>query len=288
MSVLKVRKPTGPFEVIDRASVEAIRDPTALAVWVFLRCKPEGWIVRETHVREQFGIGRDKYRSAIRYLTSLGAVEDRRIQGDHGRIVGRELVIHYAIAQVGSSDVREPENPSHGTNQNKELFREPENPSHGSNRAPEKTVTRRKPTDGKTAPLENTQELESTDLVQSTLVQDGGPTFSEFWNAYPVKRDKQRAEKAFSRLTVTEAKKAIADIPVRLSGDRQWIEGYIPHPSTYLNGKRWEDDITGPVKAVSRKPTLAESNRAAMDEWLKSQGQCHGNLIEGEFTHEYE
>lgn len=173
MSVVKVSKPPGPFEVIDRASVEAIKDSTALAMWVFLRCKPEGWVVRETHVREQFGIGRDKYRSALRYLIGLGAVEDRRVQGDHGRIVGRELVIHYAVTSTdGDSVNRAPENPAHGISNDKGSDRKPENTAHGADRAPEKPVRRRKPTDGESAPLENSNYLENTDELEKTL----GPT----------------------------------------------------------------------------------------------------------------
>jgi hypothetical protein len=28
--------------------------------------------------------------------------------------------------------------------------------------------------------------------------------------------------------------------------DRQWVSGYIPLPTTYLNGERWEDEIESP------------------------------------------
>lgn len=178
MSVVKVTKPPGPFEVIDRASVDAIKDTTALAVWVFLRCKPEGWVVRESHVRDQFNIGRDKYRAALRYLIGLGAVEDRRVQGDQGRIIGRELVIHYAVTPTdGDSVNRAPENPSHGISNDKGSDRKPENPAHGADRAPEKPVRRRKPTDGKSAPLENSDFLESTHPVENTKAREARKSF---------------------------------------------------------------------------------------------------------------
>jgi hypothetical protein len=72
VSIVKVKKPEAPFEVIDRASIGSIRDPTALAIWIYLRSKPEGWVVRPSAVMEHFGIGRDKYRSAVRYLTRCG------------------------------------------------------------------------------------------------------------------------------------------------------------------------------------------------------------------------
>jgi hypothetical protein len=246
MSIIKVRKPSAPFEVIDRASVEAIKDPTALAVWVFLRCKPEGWIVRETHVREQFGIGRDKYRACMRYLAKLGAVEDRRIQGEHGRIIGRELIVNYAVAPIdGESVSRVPENPSHGDSNDAPLDREPENPSLGARRAPEKPVRRRKPTDGESAPLENSKETrEHSGDREQTNACARDAAFADFWKAYPAKKAKQDAAKAFAKLTDADIADVLADIPKRAALDRAWLGGYVPNPATYLRGRRWEDEIT--------------------------------------------
>lgn len=68
--------------------------------------------------------------------------------------------------------------------------------------------------------------------------------FNAFWTAFPKKKDKANAEKAFRKvdvpievlLTALEKQKKSAD----------WIkEGgkYIPYPSTWLNGRRWEDDV---------------------------------------------
>lgn len=35
----------------------------------------------------------------------------------------------------------------------------------------------------------------------------------------------------------------LADIPKRVQEDRSWKAGYVPHPTTYLNGERWNDAI---------------------------------------------
>jgi biotin operon repressor len=65
-----------------------------------------------------------------------------------------------------------------------------------------------------------------------------------FWKAYPVKKNKSRA------MTTFKSKKLYKQIDVILKHieqstktDKKWLDGYIPHPSTYLNGKRWEDEI---------------------------------------------
>ena len=35
----------------------------------------------------------------------------------------------------------------------------------------------------------------------------------------------------------------IADVIYRKKDHVTWLDGFIPYPSTYLNGRRWEDDI---------------------------------------------
>lgn len=82
--------------------------------------------------------------------------------------------------------------------------------------------------------------------------------FEEFWNAYPEKKGKAEALRAWRRRGLdTEADRIIADVEARKAGDRQWLEGYIPHGSTYVNGSGWEDAISPPrqqgVAAPSRQ-----------------------------------
>ena len=36
--------------------------------------------------------------------------------------------------------------------------------------------------------------------------------------------------------------KLIQDVESRKINDQNWIKGFIPHCSTYLNGERWEDE----------------------------------------------
>lgn len=68
--------------------------------------------------------------------------------------------------------------------------------------------------------------------------------FERFWKAYPKKVGKGGAEKSFLKykpddelletmLQAIEAQKA----------SRQWKEGYIPNPQTWLNQKRWLDEV---------------------------------------------
>jgi len=67
--------------------------------------------------------------------------------------------------------------------------------------------------------------------------------FAEFYAAYPVKKGKEDAVRAWAKLSESDRERAIADVPIRSQTDRQWLDGFAPHPATYLNGKRWTDDI---------------------------------------------
>ena len=77
--------------------------------------------------------------------------------------------------------------------------------------------------------------------------------FSEFWSAWPRKVGKAQAEKAWSKLhpsddLVTAILRAIA----AQSRSPQWIKDggqFIPHPATWLNGRRWEDETSAKPQA---------------------------------------
>lgn len=75
-----------------------------------------------------------------------------------------------------------------------------------------------------------------------------------FWNEYPRKTGKQNAEKAWSKLSATDRQSALAQIDMHI---HHWdVSGtspqFIPHPATWLNGRRWEDEL----------PTIKSKNTA--------------------------
>lgn len=88
--------------------------------------------------------------------------------------------------------------------------------------------------------------------------------FDRFWEKYPKKTAKIEAQKAW--------KKAKPDLNTVLEAlawqikSRQWLEGYVPNPATYLNGGRWMDT---PVNERTTKPDIIlEKNRNNVEEWI--------------------
>lgn len=70
--------------------------------------------------------------------------------------------------------------------------------------------------------------------------------FAQFWAAYPRRTAKASALKAFSKLAPDGALLArmLAAIREQARSDQWRRDGgaYIPHPATWLNGRRWEDE----------------------------------------------
>lgn len=91
------------------------------------------------------------------------------------------------------------------------------------------------------------QEERSKSLEQPAARKTAS-RFEEFWNAYPIKKGRAESEAKWKAKGYdTIADRIIADVKRRVNEDRQWIDGYAPHGSTYVNARGWEDDIE-PVK----------------------------------------
>lgn len=71
--------------------------------------------------------------------------------------------------------------------------------------------------------------------------------FNMFWSVYPKKVAKQKAIRAFCKIKadLPLIQQIIADVERRKTTEQWKKDGmaYVPHPATYLNDKRWEDEI---------------------------------------------
>ena len=71
--------------------------------------------------------------------------------------------------------------------------------------------------------------------------------FKEFWEAYPRKTGKGAAEKAYEKISPSKELHETMIRAVRSASlSRQWTEEngrFIPNPATWLNQKRWEDEL---------------------------------------------
>lgn len=93
------------------------------------------------------------------------------------------------------------------------------------------------------------------------ISEDYSPEFETFWQQYPRHVAKKSAYKAWRAInpksdtpTQADQEAILQDIAARL-GRGEWQDAsYIPHPATYLNGRRWEDEApkTDTVRNVGK------------------------------------
>ncbi len=92
--------------------------------------------------------------------------------------------------------------------------------------------------------------------TETETEQTSQQSFVDFWNAYPRKVARSDAQKAWSKLKVDSYLLATilrAIEEQKLTADWQKDGGkFIPHPTTWLNGRRWEDEVT--TSANAQKP----------------------------------
>ncbi|KPB36756.1 YdaU family protein [Pseudomonas amygdali] len=81
--------------------------------------------------------------------------------------------------------------------------------------------------------------------------------FPKFWKLYPNKKGKAAAEKAWKKLKVNDDLfTLIAQGLAKQCASLAWTKDggqFIPHPATWLNGKRWEDEVQ-PASNVHQFP----------------------------------
>jgi len=68
--------------------------------------------------------------------------------------------------------------------------------------------------------------------------------FDNFWQAYPKKKDKETARKAWAKVPA-EIHPMVMDALAKQSQSQDWIKEagkYVPNAATWINGKRWEDE----------------------------------------------
>ena len=116
---------------------------------------------------------------------------------------------------------------------------------------------------------------------------DKKETFKQFWKLYPRKIAKLVAERSWKRLPKKDINAIFKVLHEHLIRWKYKEIQYIPHASTWLNQRRWEDELepipvknTNPIyknienerKKFLKKIQTAEENMASDDERKKALG----------------
>lgn len=95
--------------------------------------------------------------------------------------------------------------------------------------------------------------------------------FEQFWSAYPNKKDKKNAWAKFQKINFT--KNPFIKIMASLQAFKQseaWLKNngqYVPMPTTWINGERWNDEVLVPKSQtetlVTTYPSSQQTNQPA-------------------------
>jgi hypothetical protein len=119
---------------------------------------------------------------------------------------------------------------------------------------------------------QNGKEISNNKLsntkINNNIINNNICEFEDFWSLYKRKIDKGRAEKAFNRLDTEEKILAI-------EGAKKWARyweadktemQYIPHPTTWLNNKRWQ--VEPPAIQTKNKKAPANAYQEQPESFL--------------------
>ncbi len=110
------------------------------------------------------------------------------------------------------------------------------------------------------APMDSPQTVQRTSIRREEreerhippIVPPNGEDFTKFWNLYPRKQAKARAEKAWAKWAKAKVSPSVildtlkAQLPELKKRERE----YIPLPATWLNGEPWRDE---PEKSAEKQ-----------------------------------
>lgn len=214
------------FAVVYRAVAQDDRlSLKARGLYVLMASLPDNWEYTIAGLAKKAGSGKDQIRSALKELLDVGYLVKEQAHGSDGKFSRNVFVLQEDAPPLSG-------NPTTG------------NPMTG------------KPSTGN--PTENNKDKKKKER-KPPISPEGEARFHSFWQAYPRKEAKAKAKAAWAKLEQLEMTddlmRSIFEALARQKRSEQWQrEGgqFIPHPATWINQRRWEDEVA-PVTAAETK-----------------------------------
>jgi hypothetical protein len=204
------------------------------------------------YVMKALDWGRDRFSRAKNQLVEAKFIEDVKVRTEEKKIDGWYVKVRYAMnATLGKFHTTEI--PQGGNSADKYPLLINEIPFNGNeilmrDQRREEFV------------LSSKIQVELNDARAKTEIemQSAASGFETFYSTYPRKVSKTNAEKAWKKqkCVLSEVMPSLQK-QMKLWNDPQ----FIPHPATWLNGRRWEDDLTS--KSIPTQQTAYKNNSNA-------------------------
>lgn len=241
--------------IVPNRTINEIRNPEALGVYVYLLARPKGWKLNTKQLSDHFQCGKDKMLRILNWLLNETFITCTMVRNQ-----GRYTKPHYRVllSRLNSRSILvDPVDEIPETQAQPDFSPEPENPSTVNPDAENTDAY-------KTKSIENKEYNKKpyVDSAKSTEVPEdysADDHFMKFYEIYPNKQKPRVAHVAFykaarrARMDVEAFSQMVyEDILVRLKNN--WAgrpKNKYPFPQKYLNDAEWQGEINTPdVKEV--------------------------------------
>jgi len=237
-----------PFVKLDcdivKSSVWA-EDSDVLRVWVYLLATANA--IGEVHVTVpalamQCGLPAEKTQAILDKLASPDRFS--RSQEYEGRRVQIERDPEFRIVVLNYVRYREKD---YTNAERQRRFRDKQ-----KRRRPTVTPLRNaKVTPRNTSQKSEVRSQKSKSTETKTLGADApGVRFEDFYHCYPKHEARQDAGKAWAKLSQEERIECLERTPAWVKARAGTERRFLPKPATFLNGKRWRDELQNPNEKV--------------------------------------
>lgn len=180
-------------------------------------------------------------------LAAYEAICDYALNGEEHALTGAAATAFILIRPTLDSGRKKAANGKHGGENGKGTTKQTESKAKANQKQSES---------------EKEREIEKEKEIENECYARGA--FEEFWKAYPRKAGKEAARKAFAKAKVPVA--TLVAAVERQKKSAQWQKDggqFIPHPATWLNQGRWQDEL----EEAKTSDTRARLD-SAMDKYL--------------------
>ncbi len=103
-------------------------------------------------------------------------------------------------------------------------------------------------------------------------------SFEEWWDSYPKKVAKQDALKAWGQLTMFDLEEIDLTYDLHCRCWRGKDVQFLPHPATWLRGRRWEDDLSQEAQRLDHEHfRVTGENRRVVKTHTEELAELFGN-----------
>src|SRR5215475_4238925 len=97
-----------PFTTILNKTIEVIKDPATLGIYLYLSSKPSNWEISVANLQNRFGKCRDFIRDRLSELKKLGLMKSIAIKDEKHKIIRWETILYSEPQQVIGENEHEP------------------------------------------------------------------------------------------------------------------------------------------------------------------------------------